>query len=171
MDIEVLLNQLIFQYSIDRHMPKYGVYVKAKNIAKDVVKELSEKYNKIILIGSKETDIKWFKSCICNKKVIEFCVDSKEKIEIPDEYLKKDNCFFNISLHERDWIKQEFVEKQVFLFDLYDIFQKNDLFFLDDFYDVYQCEYYSYRGGKPSHDMADFDMNCYMSIKEKRKKK
>ncbi|MBQ3513260.1 MAG: hypothetical protein IJA32_05605 [Lachnospiraceae bacterium] len=159
MDIEAILNQLIFQYNIDKHMPKYGLYVKAKKIAKDVVKELSEKYSKIILIGSKETDIKWFRSCICNRGVIEFCVDSKEKIEISDEYLKQENCLLNISLHKRDWIKQEFAEKQVFLFDLYDIFQKNDLFFSDDFYDVYQCEYYSFRGGKPSHDMADFDMN------------
>ena len=68
MDIEVLLNQLIFRYNIDKHMPKYGLYVKAKNLAKDVIKELLEKYNKIILMGSKETDIKWFKSCICNRE-------------------------------------------------------------------------------------------------------
>ena len=127
MDIEVLLNQLIFQYNIDKHMPKYGLYVKAKNIAKDVIKELSEKYNKIILIGSKATDIKWFKSCICNREVIEFCVDSKEKIEIPDEYLNHDNCFLNISLHERDWIKQEFAEKQ-FFYLIYMIFFKKMIF-------------------------------------------
>ena len=47
MNIEILLEQLIFRYNIDKHMPKYGLYVKAKNIAKDVVKELSEKITKL----------------------------------------------------------------------------------------------------------------------------
>lgn len=159
MDINLLLNQLIFQYNIDKHMPKYRLYVKAKDIAKDVVKELSEKYNKIILVGSKNTDIKWFKSSICRDEVIEFCINTKEKVEIPEEYLNDGNCFINVSFYEREWVKDYFGEKQVLVYDLYDVFEKNGLFFLDNFYDVYQCEYYDYNTGRPSHDMFDFDIN------------
>ena len=167
MDINLLLEQLIFQYNIDKHMPKYRLYVKAKDIAKDVVKELSEKYNKIILVGSKKTDIKWFKSSICKDEVIEFCINTEEKVEIPEEYLNDGNCFINVSFDEREWIKDYFLEKQILVYDLYDVFEKNELFFLDNFYDVYQCEYYYYETGKPSRDMVDFDMN-YIFFRHRR---
>ena len=130
MDINLLLDQLIFQYNIDKHIPKYRLYVKAKKIAKEVIKELSEKYNQIILVGSKAPDIRWVKECICSSEVIECCINSKEKNEISEEYLNNKNCFINVSLYEREWIKNYLLEKKALMYDLYDAFEKNNIFFI-----------------------------------------
>ena len=163
-DIEYELNKLIFKHNIDKRFPIYRKYVKAYDILKYYYQQLLLKEQLIVLISESETDLKWMQSCVClkeEKKIVYNVIDISKNV------LEKDVVYINLSYCHRDEIALFLAERDLETVSIYNLFEEQDLYFQNAFYDVYAEEYASFRGGELKRDFYHFDI-CHCFFRHRR---
>lgn len=155
MDINVMLTELIHTYCVDELMPNFYPCSKAIGIAK----ELYEQFEKVVIVGTKQTDLLWFQTNICDKsdESLLFSEENPDKDLL--KYKRQGFMFLVVSYYGRDEVMVRLLACDCQAVCLYDIFEKNHLFFRGDFYDIYGEEYIKKNSGDLSRDFNDFDIN------------
>lgn len=159
MDIEQKVNELICKYNIDKHMPGFRTYVRALELADKEYTRLLQTYDKVVIVGSAEIDLKWFQRTLGKNRSEEWLIDIDRENDIQGRYKQENVAFLVISYYWKDEILVKLLDCNLIASALYDIFEVNGLYFDNNFYDIYARGYHNYRTKKKTINMEDFDIN------------
>ena len=156
MDIDKELELLVFEYSVDRYNPAYSKFVKAKSLIKEIYIELVKEYREIVIVSDRWEDIGYF----CDFAGVKCKYLFVENPVLPDlEAISKfDNgaCFLVVSLNYRNELIVRLSEKVKNVFDLYDFFEDEDIYFNQNYYEVYPTGYHSFNLDNKTSDYTEF---------------
>lgn len=158
MDIDERLNELIFQYRIDRYNPAYHNYVMAQTIIKNVYNRIEKSYGRIILVSENQTDIGYF-SDFAGKKCGYIIIENPVLPNMDGfSVYGGSECFLVISLNYRDELTARISERFEKVFDLYDFFEDEGLYFNHNYYEIYPQGYHSFELNQKTDDYTEFNM-------------
>lgn len=161
MDIDLELTELIHQYHIDECCPLFYKSHRAEKIAKVIYESLGD----VVLVGTKQTDIKWFQRIVCRKNVPALLLIEEDFDEQIRKYEDYRGVFLNVSYYGRNEVLVRLLESGFQAVSLYDEFEKEGIIFTDNFYDIYGEEYNKRWSKdkkwskKKTRDFLTFDIN------------
>ena len=79
MDINELLNEIIFKYHLDRCYPHYRNIYEAEKILKELVQTIIKDHRKVIFVGNDKTGIEFIRNISGNYEWIQFLAYDKSK--------------------------------------------------------------------------------------------
>ncbi len=159
MDIENNLFEIICKYNIDKHVPGYRAYFRAKELSKILYYEIEKQYETVVLVGYGQTPITWFQRNICENKAAEYVINNLNSDVRLIKQERETRCYLIVSFEYKDELKVKLTEIGLNVKSIYDFFEKNSLYFQNDFYDIYGLLYRDYRTGEITKDFKNFDIN------------
>lgn len=158
-DIDDKLDKLIFDYHIDKHNKEYRKYVQAKKIIKKVYQNISEKHTSIVVVSEKKEDIGFFNE-FAGYRSKGLIIDNPV---MPNESLfsvfSGEECFLVVSINFRHELITRLQKEFKVVFDLYDYFEAENLYFTNNYYDIYASGYHDFGMVKQTYDYQDFNMS------------
>lgn len=158
MDIDKELNRLIFEYRIDRYNPAYADFVRAQGMLKEVYDRLGKTYSEIVLVSEKWADIGYFMD-FADKKCRYLIIENPV---LPDlgklSEFSGNECFLVVSLNYRDELMVRLSEKLKAVFDLYDFFEDEGVYFRQNYYEIYPAGYHSFELNQITSDYSELNM-------------
>lgn len=155
MNINLELVELIHKYHVDEVSPLFYKSFQAETLAKKKYESLAN----VVLVGTKQTDIKWFQRTVCGQDAPAILLLGEEDYECSNKVEGYGGTFLVISYHGRDEVMIKLLELGVCAVCLYDEFEKNGLLFTDTFYDIYGEEYDKRWSKGKTRDFMTFDIN------------
>ncbi|MCM1560251.1 MAG: LTA synthase family protein [Butyrivibrio sp.] len=155
MDINLKLIELIHKYQIDELYPAYY----KSYLAAEIAKKLYASLNDVVLVGTRQTDIRWFRKTICGKDVPVLLLEGEDANEQVQPFENHTGTFLVVSYYGRDGVMVKLLERGFRAVSLYEEFEKKGILFTDNFYDVYGEEYNQRRSNEPTRDFMMFDIN------------
>lgn len=155
MNINLELAELIHKYHVDEVNPLFYKSFKAEILAKSLYESLED----VVLVGTKQTDIKWFQRTVCGQDAPAILLHEEEDYEWSHKFEDYKGTFLVISYHGRDEVMIRLLELGVRAVCLYDEFEKNGMLFTDTFYDIYGEEYDKRWSKGKTRDFMTFDIN------------
>lgn len=159
MDIENNLFEIICKYNIDKHVPGYRAYFRAKELSKILYYEIEKQYETVVLVGYGQTPITWFQRNICENKAAKYVINNLNSDVRLIKQERETRCYLIVSFEYKDELKVKLTEIGLNVKSIYDFFEKNSLYFQNDFYDIYGLLYRDYRTGEITKDFKNFDIN------------
>lgn len=159
MDIGHSFDQLICKYNIDRHIPGFRRFLRAKELMVSFFGSLKSNED-IVIVGSQKTPITWFRKNICKNQKICECVIGNHSV-MPEMICKNREaaCYIIVSYDFKEKLKVKIKEAGGNVISIYDLFEDHGLYFEHDFFDVYGLTYHDFRTKEINRDFKDFDIN------------
>lgn len=158
MDIDWVLNNLIFEYGIDRYNPGYRDFVRAQALIRQLYCELEKENDEIVIVSEKWADIGYF--CDYAGKICRYMVITNP-VQPDLEELSQfngSNCFLVVSLNYRDELTVRLSEKVAKVVDLYDFFEDQGIYFCRNYYEIYPSGYHDFELSQPADDYNELKM-------------
>lgn len=135
MDINELLNQIIFKYHLDRYYPHYRNMYEADRVLRKIIREVAENKSKVIMVGDDQTGISVIRNMSRDYQDIHFVhyrdEDSLEHLAVCWEDYER---VFLISYHEAAYAERWFRTHHIKYEWIYDLFEQEGIYLQRVFY-------------------------------------
>lgn len=137
MDINELLNEIIFKYHLDRCYPHYRNIYEAEKILRELVQTIIKDHRKVIFVGNDKTGIEFIRNISGNYEWIQFLAYDKSK-EISSQLETVDwkmyESIYLISYYGGEYAERWFRKYHLPYEGIYDIFEREGLSLQRAFY-------------------------------------
>lgn len=136
MDINEMLNQIIFKYHIDQYYPHYRNMYEADKVIRNLVRTIIEDSTKALMIGNDETGLSIIRSMSRDYSDIHFeCYNQDENsLERLDICWKHYDKIYLTSYHGAEYAERWFRMNHIKYEWIYDIFERNGIYLQRVFY-------------------------------------
>lgn len=135
MDINELLNEIIFKYNLDRCYPHYRKIYEAEKILKNLLQSIIKGHRKVIFVGNDKTGIEFIRNLSGNYEWIKFLVYDKDiSSQLESVDWKMYESIYLISFYGKEYVERWFRKYHIPYEGIYDIFEGRGLFLQREFY-------------------------------------
>lgn len=157
MDINEKLNELILKFHVSDCVPQYQKYLKSREF---LLKWMREKQGQDIFVIGRKAEVDYFRNIITEVNYGQIYYENMFE-DIKDAELRNAELILNISYFWKDEIYIRLVNQNLSdlkICNLYELFEKEGLYWSGDFFDIYNSGYHAFRKGTFSYDCSDFDI-------------